>query len=180
MPTDCRSAPIGPPPPIGSFSLGPFFVDETGGLSPATPDRFPAFSVIWRGRMLHLRLARAPNEATAHGLLGVQAVLGRVPSTAGRDPAGAAERRNDAFALLRGLLPEVPPGWEISLAADHSVRLSLDAALELPTTASVLVTTVTSLFLELAPYFDVLDEGGIVALPRSASEAAGTANAWPG
>ena len=77
-------------------------------------------------------------------------------------------------------MPEVPSGWEISLAADHSVRLSLDAALELPTTASVLVTTVTSLFLELAPYLDVLDDGGIAALPRSASEATGTANAWPG
>ena len=45
MSTDCRSAPNAPPPPIGSFSLGPFFVEEEGGLSPATPDRFPPLSV---------------------------------------------------------------------------------------------------------------------------------------
>jgi len=147
------------------FRLGPFIVDEDGLLSPGAPENFPSFSVCWHDRVLHVR--RSPVD----GSLGVQAVLGRIPSTAGPDQA----RRAEAFSTLRGLPPLLPAGWEISLFADHRVRIDLEAGLELPTTATALVTAVTLLLLELAPYLDVLDAAGIAAVPGE-----GMAKAWPG
>jgi hypothetical protein len=162
------------------FRLGPFIVDDLGRLSPGAPDMFPSFSVCWRDRLLHIRLAHAPEPGTARGKLGVQMVLGRVPSTAGPNAASAAGQREDAFAILRALPPALPAGWEISLLADHRVRLALETDLEMPTKASALVTAVTLLLLELTPYLDVLDAGGIAAVPRLAASGAGMANAWPG
>jgi len=152
------------------FRLGPFIVDERGWLTPEAPESFPSFSVRWRDRVLHVR--RAPIcRATGRGSLAVRAVLGRIPSTAGPDRA----RRAEAFSTLRGLPPLLPAGWEVSLFADHRVGLDLEAGLELPATATALVTAITLLLLELAPYLDVLDAAGIVAVPG-----AGMANAWPG
>jgi hypothetical protein len=156
------------------FKLGPFIVDEEGRLYPRVPDKVPSFSVCWRDRLLHLRLSRAAAAGATQLSLGVQAVLGRIPSTAEAIGPG---RRDEAFALLRNLAPVLPAGWEISLFADHRVRLDLQSGLELPTSATALVTAVTVLLLELAPYLDVLDAEGIVAVPRSAE---GMANAWPG
>jgi hypothetical protein len=162
------------------FRLGPFIVDDVGGLSPGAPDMFPSFSVCWRDRVLHLRLAHAPEPGAAQGKLGVRVVLGRVPSTAGADVASAARRREEAFAILRALPSVLPAGWEISLLADHSVQLALETDLEMPTKATALVTAVTLLLLELTPYLDVLDAGGIAAVPRAAASGTGMANAWPG
>jgi hypothetical protein len=164
--------------PFGSpFRLGPFIVDEAGRVSPGAPDRFPSFSVCWRDRVVHLRLAHAPAPGSAQGSLGVEVVLGRVPSTADGGAASGAARREDAFAVLRGLPSVVPAGWEVAVLADHRVRLALETGLEVPTRATALVTEVTLLLLELAPYLDVLDEAGIAALPRSGAAGAGMANA---
>jgi len=158
------------------FRLGPFIVDEAGRLSPGAPDSFPSFSVCWRDRVLHLRLVQAPSPGSARGSLGVEVVLGRVPSTAGGGAASGPARREDAFAVLRGLPPVLPAGWEVALLADHRVRLALQTGLDVPTRASALVTEVTLLLLELAPYLDVLDEAGITAVPRSGVSRAGIAN----
>jgi hypothetical protein len=156
------------------FRLGPFVVDDAGRLSPGAPGMFPSFSVCWHDRVLQIRLAHPPEPGAVRGKLGVRVVLGRVPSTAGPDEAGAAARRDAAFATLRALPPVLPAGWEVALLADHSVRLALETDLEMPTRASALVTTVTLLLLELAPYLDVLDAVGIAAVPRAAG--AGMAN----
>ena len=143
------------------FRLGPFVVDGAGRLSPGAAESFPAFSVCWRDRVLHMRRAIS-------GSLEVRAVLGRIPSTAGPDRAWRAE----AFSTLRGLPALLPDGWAVSLFADHRVGLELGAGLELPTTATALVTAVTLLLLALAPYLDVLDAAGVAAVPG-----AGMANA---
>jgi len=156
---------------VSPFKLGPFVVDEEGRLYPRVPDKVPSFTVGWRDRLLHLRLARAA-PGSSEAALHVQAVLGRVPSTAGSSGPG---QRTEALALLRDIAPALPTGWEISLFADHRVRLDLATGLDLPMDATTLVTTVTLVLLELSPYLDVLDAEGIAAVPRSG--AAGTVNA---
>lgn len=157
------------------FRLGPFMVDETGGLSPGAPGQFPSFNVCWRDRALHLRLADAPAAGGGQGSLGVQAVLGRVPSTAGDGAANGPAWRERSFALLCQLPPHLPSGWQLGLSADHRIHLTLKIELELPTTAAALTTEVTLLLLELAPYLDVLEEAGISAVPPSFAAGAGMA-----
>ena len=157
------------------FRLGPFLVDETGRLSPGAPDLFPSFSICWRDRVLHARLAQPPAPGSERGSLGIEVLLGRVPSTA--DGATGPARREDAFAVLSGLPAVLPSGWRMALLADHRIRFELEVGLELPTSAVALVSEVTMLLLELAPYLDVLDEAGVAPVPRSA---AGMANTWPG
>jgi hypothetical protein len=158
--------------PGSPFRLGPFVVDDAGRLSPGAAERSPTFRVCWRDRVVHVH---PPAPGATQGSPSVQAVLGRIPSTAGPDAATAPARRAEAFAVLHSLRPVLPAGWKISLFADHRVGLELTLGLQMPATAAGLVTAMTLFLLELAPYLDVLEAAGVAAVP-----AVGTANAWPG
>jgi hypothetical protein len=92
--------------------------------------------------------------------LSVQAVAGRVPSTA--SPEGAAARRQ-CLAVLR-LMPEaLPEGWRLSLSADHRVVIESSLPLAAPPTATGLLARITGFLLALAPYLDLLEEAGLEA-----------------
>ena len=76
------------------FQLGPFMVDEQGGVTPPA-DRDARFTVRWRGCLV--RAAMRPLEAGGGMALGLQAVLGRVPSSA----SASESEREVALAALR-------------------------------------------------------------------------------
>ena len=72
------------------FRLGPFMVDEAGGLLPPS-DRPACFSLRWRGCRVRAEL-RPVGDGPAHPVavaMALEAVLGRVPSSAA---ASAAQR----------------------------------------------------------------------------------------
>ncbi len=145
----------------GRFRLGPFAVDGAGRLSPGGPGEMPAFRLRWRGRLVQLHMAEG---ATATGgVLAVETVLGRVPSTAKAPRDGAAGDRPHAFAVLRGLPAALPAQWRLRLLADHRIGLAADLPLDLPTGAVALVAALAQFLLDLAPYLDVLDEAGMGA-----------------
>jgi hypothetical protein len=150
--------------PLDSLlTLGPFTVDEAGRLAPGSPDRFPAFQVIWRGRKIHVRMARASGA----GRLAVEVALGRVPSTggpsAGRQAEASQTVRASVFAIIAALPHTLPEGWTMRLLPDHTLRLAASLDLDLPSTASELLTGLTVFLLALAPYLDLADEGGLDA-----------------
>ncbi len=145
----------------GQFTLGPFSVDPEGGLQPSAPDRFPAFSLYWRQRRVRVGLVSGNGQPGSEDTLAMQVELGRVPSTAGGDREQRIAQRARSFALLTGLRANVPPGWNVSLLADHRVLLDCRETLVLPTTAVVLVTDVTTFLLTLDPYIDLFDEAGL-------------------
>jgi hypothetical protein len=153
------------------FMLGPFTVDEGGRLTPSSPDRFPSFTMCWRGLPLHVRLANGPAAAGGKGCLDARTVLGRIPSTAGAGTANGSASRERTLALLSRLQSLLPPGWRSGLLPDHRVQLDIAVELELPTTATALVTGVTLMLLTLAPYLDVLEDVGICALPATVGTA---------
>lgn len=157
------------------FRLGPFTVDSEGWLTPTLPDGFPGFSVIWRDRVVSLRLV-APPEGAASGWLDLRVMLGRVPSTAD----APSQSRAAAIALLHGLPTQLPADCKLGLLADHRVVLEARTALAFPTSASLLVTAVVGLLLELAPYFDVLDEAGVAGAETSCAGTLGSVNTCPG
>jgi hypothetical protein len=140
------------------LSLGPFIVDLHGRLSPAEPETCPAFSVRWRGRLVRARMAHGKPGSSCGGLE-LSTCLGRVPSTIG--PTEPQERRHAVLAALRDLPLLVPPDWRLQLAADHSVMMRTTTRLDLPVSASALLTEVTLFLMILAPYLDVLDEDGV-------------------
>jgi hypothetical protein len=147
------------------LKLGPFSVDSNGRLTPSTPDRFPSFSVTWRG---HVVLARLTDAGADDGTLALQAVLGRVPST-GRPDAPGKLPREAAFATLRGLQRTLPRDWKLGLRPDHRIVAETQVTLGLPTSADDLVTQLTLFLLRLAPYLDLLDEGVGVERLQAAS-----------
>jgi hypothetical protein len=138
-----------------SLTLGPFIVDADGRLSPCTPDRFPAFSVIWRGHLVQARLAAADGHA---GTLVLQAALGRVPST-GRAEAPGTVPRQIAFATLRALPAALPEGWRLALRPDHRIFAEAQLPIDLPVGAAELLTDLTLFLLRLSPFLDLLEEG---------------------
>ena len=136
------------------FQLGPFTVDEQGGVTPPA-DRDARFSVRWRGCLV--RAAMRPLEAGGGVALGLQAVLGRVPSS-----ASASEAERDAvLAALREVAEHRPAGLRFALSADHQALLNTEAEIALPVTARVLVAQVTRFLLEVAPYLDFAGEAGV-------------------
>lgn len=58
----------------------------------------------------------------------------------------------------------VPPGWRVTLLADHRVWLETETRIALPITAAALITEITRFLLVLAPFVDLLDEEGLAAL----------------
>lgn len=137
------------------FKLGPFDVDCEGRLSLSEPMASPAFLFRWRDRTVRAQLAQVDR---AGGLLSLQVMAGRVPSTA---DAGDEQKRPRSFALLHRLPGAVPPSWRVCLSPDHRVSLVTEARIALPVTATELVTTMTCFALDLAPYLDLLDENGV-------------------
>jgi hypothetical protein len=136
------------------FVLGPFSIDADGRLSPTRQDVLPGFSVRWRGRTIHARLAR--NDTSEEGRLYIQSSLGRIPSTAS-DPA----TRVACFAMIRGLMPELPETWRVRLLPDHQPQLEAEAAVALPITVTNLVTELASFLLEVSPFLDLMDQAGV-------------------
>ena len=142
----------------GSFKLGPFTVDCEGRLSPCAAEQPPAFLFRWRNRVVRARLAQS---SPANGQLTLNSTLGRVPSTAGVSDETLRPR---SFAALRWVPRSVPSGWQVSLLADHRVRLETATAIALPITAAALITEITRFLLALRPFVDLLEEEGMVAL----------------
>ncbi len=142
------------------FKLGPFAVDAEGRLSPHVPDAPPTLLFRWRQRVVRVRLDQT--EDAAAGRLVLQAVLGRVPSTAST-PDGVVRPRS--FALLHWMPRAAPPDWRLHLLADHRVRLQTERAIALPITATGLLTEITRFLLVLTPYLELLDEAGLTAHP---------------
>ena len=156
----------------GSFRLGPFVVGADGLLRSASAAAAPGFSVQWRGRT-----ARARIEAADRGALRLEAVLGRVPSTAlcGGDPGPRAR----AFGLLRALPRHLPTGWEFRLLADHYFGVAAWQSLTLPASAADLLAALTGFLVCLDPYLDVLDATG-AGFAAAAPGRTGTAKICPG
>ena len=146
------------------FILGPFSVDATGRLSPASDDVSPGFSIRWRGRAVHARLLR---EEFSDGRLYIQSSLGRIPSTAS-DPA----TRLTCLAMLRSLLSALPETWAARLPPDHQPRLEVESIVTLPITVTSLVTELALFLLILSPYLDLMDQAGFGLAPRSEEFAA--------
>jgi hypothetical protein len=144
----------------GPFRLGPFLVDDVGGLAPRGTDHLPRFTVSWRDRTVRACLRQDSNEAPM-GTLEVEVVLGRVPSTAGSDVRSRLRQREDAFSMIGFLKGGLPAGWQMLLLADHRVALERREPLDLPITAAALVCNVTLFLLALDPYLDLMDEAGM-------------------
>ena len=153
------------------FELGPFRVEEDGALALARPDSLPRFRLQWRGVRVEARIEAGGQYA----LLQLEAIPGRVPSTA----AGDAAARDVVFSTLRGLPGALPPGWRMALQPDHRVALQASRSLALPTTACTLLVEVTMFLLTLAPYLDLLADAGVEGEALSAGSP-GMAKNWPG
>jgi hypothetical protein len=87
--------------------------------------------------------------------LQLQAVLGRVPSSAQASP----DRRDALLAVLRQLVDHAAP-LRLGLSADHRVVLRGGTELAAPVTSRSLVAAVTGFVLAVAPYFDLIAESG--------------------
>lgn len=148
--------------------LGPFLVQPNGALRPAEEDTAPGFSVRWRGRTV-----RAWIEA-AGGALAIEAMVGRVPSTA--DAASGPAARAQAFGLVRALPAHLPAAWEVRLLPDHHIGVAARRALPMPALAADLVAGLTEFLLGLGPYLDLLEDAGA----GFAAGPGGSSNTCPG
>lgn len=142
----------------GPYRLGPFVVDDTGGLTPPR-DRAAVFCVRWRGCVVRAALgwrdgpeAGAPSEMA----LTLHAILGRVPSSAATLPA----QRGAMLETLRLIAGCAPAMLRLRLRPDHSVQLQAERALPQPVTARRLLTELAGFILEAAPYFDLVAASG--------------------
>ncbi len=134
-----------------AIPLGPFLVDRAGHLHLREPNLRPRIAFTWRGRSIVGRLQ--------DGRLEIEAVLGRIPSTA----EGSPERRAVLFALLRRLPAGLPQDWHARLLPDHRLVLKTSDRMPMPMRVSALVVAITSAVLVLAPYLDLVEECGLAA-----------------
>lgn len=137
------------------FKLGPFSVDAKGRLTPLNPATGPSFHFRWHGRVVRARFA-----GSGEGRLTLQVELARVQSTASGSDGSLRPR---SFGVLRWLERTVPPTWRVVLLADHRIWLETETPIDMPTTATGLLTQLTSFALELAPYLELMDEVGLTA-----------------
>ncbi len=149
------------------FKLGPFLVDTQGRVQPGDPERFPTFHMRWRGYAVHARLDEAGE--CAGGRLVFSTILGRVPSTAGGDPALNFARRARAFDAVRGLEGAVHGSWQVSLLADHRIGIEARRDIDLPASAVDLVTKATCFLLDLAPYLDWIEDVDVTGIAEPAA-----------
>ena len=129
------------------YRLGPFLVDQAGGVMPPT-DRSANFAVRWRGCLVQAEL-RGDSEQVG---LTMRAVIGRVPSTA----EGGAAPRDAAIALTSLFKDAAPAGVSAGLSPDHRVLLRSEQRIEQPLTARRLVGEVTRFVLQAAPYRELV------------------------
>jgi hypothetical protein len=127
--------------------LGPFQVGADGVLTPIDAEARPSFRFAWRGRTV-----RAELETDR---LRMQATAARIPFTAER-PTDRAR----AFGTVRGMPRELPDGWALTLAPDHSIVLETEKTVGGVTTVTKLLASLTRFVLELDPYLDRLEAGG--------------------
>lgn len=141
--------------------MGAFLVDELGRLA-LERDKVGGFAFRWRSRPMMLEIV--PDAKGVHAEPAVRTEcrlrltvrIGRIPST-----ALSAERRPEAFALLRTLPDMLPEGWALFLLADHGLRLVAEYGLKLPAVVGELLVPATRFSLALGPYLDVLEEYGV-------------------
>lgn len=145
------------------FKLGPFSVDAEGRLSPCDPIKAPVFLFHWHNRLVRARIDQADIET---GRLVLQVTLARVSSTASTPDETLRPR---SFALLHWLERSVPPAWQVVLLADHRIRMETHASIALPITAAGLITEIVGFALQLVPYLEVMDEGGLTLADFSAA-----------
>ncbi len=170
------------------FQLGPFHVGPDGRLALASPERLPRFTIMWRGCRIEARLGVGTGEADLRdesrgdgdrAELSLQALVGRVPSTA-RVAGQASSQRDAVFAALRSLPATLPDGWRTDLLADHRVTMLTATKVEMPTTITNLLTDVTQFLLALGPYLDLLEELGVEPPAAGREAAPGMVNTCPG
>jgi hypothetical protein len=137
------------------FKLGPFSVDREGRLTPAEPGAAPRFHFRCHGRPV-----RAWFDWADTGRLVLEITLARVRSTASTADGTLRQR---SFALLRWFERIAPPEWRVALLADHRFRLETDVPIEVPITATGLISELTRFALDLAPYLELMDEVGVTA-----------------
>ena len=137
------------------FKLGPFSVDAKGRLTPVNPATGLSFHFRWHGRLVRARFA-----GSGEGRLTLQAELARVQSTASSSDGSLRPR---CFGVLRWLERIVPPTWRVALLPDHRIRLETEKPVDMPITATGLLTELTRFALELAPYLELMDEVGLTA-----------------
>ena len=143
-------------PAPSQFQLGPFTVDGDGRLAPREAGVPPTFSFRWREHTIHASMTAAGEDS---GQLDFRTRLGRIPSTAEADPA----QRPRGFSAIRELGRELPESWRVRLLPDHRAMLDVQVEIELPITATALVTECTLFLLTLAPYLEVLEGTGLTA-----------------
>ena len=143
------------------MTLGPFVVDDEGRLQPRSGAAFPAVNFVWRKRAIRVEIT---HKQPTDGELNLQANLGRVPSTA---RGQTTDVRPQSFAALRTVKRDLPNAWQIRLSPNHSTLLEAKTGVALPITAVNLVTELTCFLLNLAPYLDLLDEGGLTGTVKS-------------
>jgi hypothetical protein len=143
------------------FKFGPFSVDAEGRLALKDPGSAPSFHFRWQGRLIRARLDPADSGA---GRLTLRVALARVRSTADTSDATLRPR---SFALLHWLRGILPPEWRASLLADHRFWLETDVLVGLPITVVSLISELTRFSLELAPYFELMDEMGLTVSDSS-------------
>ncbi len=138
--------------------LGPFVVDENGGITPPR-DHDARFTLRWRGCVMHAALRAAGSEAVGSERIELRmtAVLGRVPSSA----ETCGERRDEVLTMLREANREANGPLRLGLSADHRVLMRERRDLVPPLTSRSLVAEVTGFALGVAPYLDFVAESGV-------------------
>jgi len=130
-------------------TLGPFAVSRDGRLVPRDDQVRPALRFAWRGRSCE--------AVMQDDRLHLRAIAGRIPSTAER---GAD--RGYTFRKVAGLPAEMPPGWRLTLTADHRIAVEMDAPHG--TTAVAVLSEMVRFAMALDPYLDRLESAGARAL----------------
>ncbi len=136
--------------------LGPFLVDENGGITPPR-DEDARFTLRWRGCVMHAALRALGEDAAESIELRMLAVLGRVPSSA----EASGEARNQVLTRLREANREASGNLRLGLSADHRVLMRECRAFAAPLTSRALMAEVTGFVLGVAPYLDFAAEAGV-------------------
>lgn len=132
---------------MDTIELGRFVVAPDGALTPRRAPEPPALRFAWRGR-----------PCQAHfdpGAIRLEADAARIPSTADR-PAD----RPRAFAAAAELPRRLPAGWQARLLPDHRIRIEVEAPMDCPANATMLVAALVRFALALDPYLDALEADG--------------------
>lgn len=168
--------------------FGPFALARNGRFAPADPGAPPAFTIVWRKRLVTVEIGDRLASPGEPGTLVLEVALGQVPSTGVREMADARLMlRAKLLSAMRVIPAFLPDGWSLRLMPDHTVLLRASRAIEFPVSISELLSEVALFVLALDPYLDVVEEEGLAApstipvgLPAWMTPVGGMANTWPG